>query len=155
MVNERNDISDLAGMGGDAVLCHVNGKAFKMGQLTQADYVECAQWKSAKAIDVIIAASPTNLRPDTQEIKASSIARILNAPMDPLTLLSDVQCLEYLAFLCVKRGGEYPEQGNWTFFTKNLDKRGYQELQESVWKCSGFRVVEKQEGEAANATTNP
>jgi hypothetical protein len=155
MMDERHDVKDLAGMDGSPVGVYVSGQFFKMGQLTQADYVDCAAWKSAQALEVVIAAAPQNFRPDTIELKAVAIARIMDAPADPLKMLGDAKCIERLAFLAVQRGGDWPAEGNWLGFTRKLDKRGYQELQEAVWKISGFTVVKKTEAEAANATENP
>ena len=144
---------DISGMDGSPVGVYVSGVFFKMGQLSQADYVDCAAWKTAQAVEVIIAAAPQNFRPDTIDIKAAAIARVMDQPVDPIKLLTDVKCVERLAFLAVQRGGPYP--GNWGGFVANLDKRGYQELLAAVWRCSGFSVPKKDEPEAANATQNP
>jgi hypothetical protein len=154
-MDSEHNLNNLAGMDGSPVGVYVDGKFFKMGQLAQADYIDCAAWKSGQAIEVIIAACPQNFRPDTTEIKAAAIARIMDSPADPLKMLGDAKCIERLAFLAAKRGGDWPDQGNWTFFVMKLDKRGYQELQEAVWKCSGFAVTKKADPEAANATENP
>lgn len=160
MSDKPNDLTALEGMDGSPVGVSVAGKFFKMGMLSQVDYVDCAAWKTAQAVEVVIAASPQNLRPDTTEIKAAAIARIMESPVDPIRLLTDVKCIERLAFYAVERGGPdgYPgarDEGGWKFFVLKLDKRGYQELQAAVWKCSGFSVPKKDESEAANATANP
>jgi hypothetical protein len=156
MMDEPRDLNAMAGLDGSPVGVYVSGQFFKMGQLSQADYVDCAAWKAAQAIEVVIAAAPQNFRPDVSEIKASAIQRIMCEPADPLKMLSDVRCIERLAFLAVQRGGEWPPTGNWLGFTMKLDKRGYQELQQAVWKCSGFAVEAKaSDAEAANATANP
>jgi len=155
MTNESHDIKALEGMDGGPVGVYVGGQFFKMGQLTQVDYVDCAAWRSAQAVEIVIAAAPQNFRPDTTEIKAASIARLLDMPADPLKMLTDVRCIERLAFLAAQRGGDWPASGNWLGFTMKLDKRGYQELQQAVWKASGFVVEKKTEPEAANASANP
>lgn len=156
MEGEEHDLNVMAGMDGSPVGVYVSGKFFKMGQLCQADYVDCAAWKSAQSVEVVIAAAPQNFRPDTTEIKAAAIARIMAEPADPLKMLTDVRCIERLAFLAAQRGGEWPASGNWLGFTKKLDKRGYQELQQAVWQVSGFAVEKKSSDvEAANATANP
>jgi hypothetical protein len=146
---------DLIGLDGSPVGVYVSGQFFKMGQLSQADYVNCHEWKIAQAVEVIIAAAPQNFRPDTADIKAMAIAKIVESPVDPIRLLTDAKCIERLAFSAVQRAGPYP--GNWGGFVANLDKRGYQELQAAVWKCSGFTVPEKKKDDAedANANANP
>jgi hypothetical protein len=154
-MEEPRNLNALAGMDGSPVGVYVGGRLFKMGQLSQADYVDCAAWKASQAIEVVIAAAPQNFRPDVTEIKASAIQRIMLEPADPLKMLSDARCIERLAFLAVQRGGEWPPDGNWLGFTMKLDKRGYQELQQAVWQCSGFAVAKASEPEAANATENP
>ncbi|MDO8631195.1 MAG: hypothetical protein Q7R41_11945 [Phycisphaerales bacterium] len=155
MEQPKHDVSGIAGLDGSPVGVYVGGQLFKMGQLSQADYVDCAAWLAGKSIDTIMASSPTDNRPVVAEIKAAAISRLFDAPVDPIKMLIDVRCIERLAYLAAKRGGDYPIGGQWELFAMKLDKRGYFELQSAVWKVSGFAVEKKPDSEAANATPNP
>ena len=155
MEQSKHDIAALAGMDGSPVGVYVDGKFFKMGQFSQADYVDCHEWKKGEAIAGVLEAAPTNFHPTTIDIKAKAIAQIAMEPVDPIKLLLDDKCFERLAFLGAKRGGDYPVAGQWELFVLKLDRRGRQELQAAVWACSGFSVPKKDVAEAANAAANP
>lgn len=155
MMDEQHDIKALAGMDGSPVGVHVGGRFFKAGQLSQADYVEVWSELADAKVEKIFAAAPQNFRPDTIELKAKTIQLLMDSPAIALNMLGDGKCLTPLAYRCVKAGGDWPVSGNFLGFVMKLDNRGYQELQEMVWKCSGFTVTKKSDAEDANATANP
>lgn len=155
-----NDIKTMEGMDDSPVGVCVGGKFFKMGMLRESDYIDCMAWKSAQAAEALLAIGRDN-RPDTMALKADSIARIMDWPVEPIRMLNDAKCWDRLAFYAAIRGGDYPgqrDEGGWKYFMSHLDAQGLLDLHEALWRVSGFpykKIVKATGPEDANATENP